>query len=74
MSRNRTGVKRMLEHDKELKMVYAHVAGVWVAGNIRNQIGTAMTINLVTGATVIRQQSEIRLTSPRLDDPQEWPI
>lgn len=55
-------------------MVYAHVAGCWVSGTIQNHSGSALTIKLVTGSTVIRQESEIRTTSPRLDDPKEWPL
>lgn len=55
-------------------MVFAKVAGVWVSGSIAHQSGDALTIQLVTGTTIHRLQSEIRLTSPRLDDPKEWPV
>lgn len=55
-------------------MIFAHVAGCWVSGQVTNEIDSVLTIRLVTGTTIHRQKGEVRDTSPRLDDHTVWPL
>jgi hypothetical protein len=55
-------------------MVYAHIAGCWVSGHVQHEIGSVLTIKLITGTVVTRDVSEVKSTSPRLDDSSVWPL
>jgi hypothetical protein len=61
-------------HNGSAEMVYIYVAGCWVSGNVESECGDVKTVRLVTGHRVCRLASEVRATSPRLDDPNEWPL
>jgi len=56
------------------QMVYAYVAGCWVSGQVVATVGDAVTVRLVTGNQILRQRSELKEKSPRLDNPAEWPL
>lgn len=56
------------------QMVFAHIAGIWVSGTVQNVTGNVLIIQLVTGTTINRLQSEVKETSPRLDDHSIWPL
>lgn len=55
-------------------MVYTRIAGVWVSGTVVSATGSILSIRLVTGTTVWRDESEVTTESPRLSDSSEWPV
>lgn len=55
-------------------MLYTYIAGVWISGVAESQVGDVITVKLVTGHCVRRLASEVRETSPGLDDTNEWPL
>lgn len=55
-------------------MVFAHIAGIWVSGQVKHQTGDVLTIDLVTGNTIHRLQTEVKTVSPRLENPSDWPL
>lgn len=62
------------DHTKEKTMVYVSVAGCWISGHVESECGDVRIVRLVTGASVTRLASEVRETSPRIDDPSAWPL
>lgn len=55
-------------------MVYTLVAGVWISGTVESAVCDVITVRLVTGHVIRRLSNEVRSTSPRLDDSNEWPL
>jgi hypothetical protein len=55
-------------------MVYIYVAGCWISGNVETEVGDCLVVRLVTGQQVSRPCGEVRLTSPRLDNSDDWPL
>jgi hypothetical protein len=62
-------------NDSKVKqMVFAHVGGCWVSGHVQHEIGSVLTIRLVTGTVIKRANSEVLTESPRLNDRSLWPL